>query len=160
MKITDYFHAFQEAFFGSDLLVKSREAPKESMKALEQEEEKVAAESVKLFVDSTVHDESSIQISSQIQKQLKEMPKPSTAPTDIVPSSANQEPSDLLPTDTSVSPEPTDFQLPEDVDNFDIDESFIKMIEDELGGKSLDDDIESGIETKRKNLCLLNDPFS
>lgn len=135
--------SFQEAFFGSDLLTKSREAPKEGMKVLEQEEEKVPMETVKLFSDSTVREESSIEISSQIQKQLKEMPKPSAAPE--VETASHNANADVLPADTSVSPEPTDFQLPEDVDNFDIDESFIKMIEDELGGKNIEADIESGI---------------
>lgn len=117
------------------------------MKVLEQEEEKVSTETIK-FSDTTVRDESSIQISSQIQKQLKELPKPS-----VEAEPANQE-ADLLPADENVSPEPTDFQLPEDVENFDIDESFIKMIEDELGGKSLDDDIESGNIGKTTALVL------
>ena len=118
------------------MLVKSRETPKESLKALEQEEEKVAPEVVK-FTDTTVRDESSIEISSQIQQQLMDMPKPST---EAAESSSNHD-TVLLPGEPSVSPEPADFQLPEDVD---IDIDFFNMIEDELNGKSLEDDIESG----------------
>ena len=135
---------FQEAFFGSDILFKSREAPKETLKSLDSDEERVAPGTAKLFTDTTVKDESSIQISSQIRKELADMPKPSSLGISSEKEADMKEPIDNV-TGMNVSPEPADFQLPEDVGDFDIDDNFIKMIESELeGGSHLDNDIESG----------------
>lgn len=92
-----------------------------------------------------VKEESSIQISSQIMKQLAEMPKPSTAEsvTNKAPDSDKKlEKREEL----AGSPEAADLQILNGVGDFDIDEDFIKMIESELeGGSHLEEhDIESG----------------
>lgn len=135
---------FQEAFFGSEILFKSRESLKDTLKSLDSDEEKGLAEPAKLFTDTSVKDESSIQISSQIRKELAEMPKPST----VEGSEKGQDLKEPLDQDAAIggSLEPTDLQILEDVSDFDIDDNFIKMIESELevGGTHLDNDIESG----------------
>lgn len=122
-------------------MFKSREAPKETLKSLDSDEDRLPAETSKLFTDSTVRDESSIQISSQIKKELADMPKPTAVDMEVGKGSQLGQEDGI-----GGSPEANDFQLPEDVGEFDIDDSFIKMIESELdgGGTHLDTDIESG----------------
>ncbi|XP_052804919.1 histone-lysine N-methyltransferase 2D-like isoform X3 [Mya arenaria] len=133
--LTESFPSYmQEAFFGSDILMRSREAVKEGVRILDQEEDKQTVP-VKLFTSVDVREESSIEISSQIKKQLAELPKPSSEQGSGTP--AGQE--------STLEAHVEDIQLPDDVDNFDIDESFIRMIEDTLDNKNLDHELESGL---------------
>ena len=131
--------------------MKSREAPKQGMKILDEDEQKQAA-TVKVFSSSEVHEESAIEISSQIKKQLAELPKPSSSdrvsPTNT---DSNLGPQDEQEDDMQL---PTDLNM-EDVSEMDIDENFIRMIEESLNNKTLDHDLESGTTLKNYYLYII-----
>ncbi|XP_052230616.1 uncharacterized protein LOC127844448 isoform X3 [Dreissena polymorpha] len=131
--LTENFPSYmQEAFFGTEILMKSKEHPRQGLKLLDLEDDKPSIEPVKLLAESLVREESAIEISSQIKRQLAEMPKstPERTPKPPTPEAI----SSTIPADDQDQEE---FQL---LDDFDIDENFIRMIEDTLDNKNLEHD--------------------
>ncbi|KAH3774912.1 hypothetical protein DPMN_176306 [Dreissena polymorpha] len=112
--------------------MKSKEHPRQGLKLLDLEDDKPSIEPVKLLAESLVREESAIEISSQIKRQLAEMPKstPERTPKPPTPEAI----SSTIPADDQDQEE---FQL---LDDFDIDENFIRMIEDTLDNKNLEHD--------------------
>ena len=125
-----FFYDFlQEAFFGGEILSKSRESFKETLKSLDSDDEKSSLD--KILSELPVKEESSIEISAPIKKELEDLPKVGLHDSDMLDPDKRDSPSNIL--------DPGDFQLPGSGDQDDgllgigdIDDNFIKMIESEL----------------------------
>ena len=104
---------------------------KESLKSLDSDEEKSSLD--RILSELPVKEESSIEISGSIKKQLEDLPKSGLRDSDLMNESDKRDsPSNILD-------DPGDFQLPGSGDQDDgllgigdIDDNFIKMIESEL----------------------------